>query len=141
MGVVSVVLAITYHYVNSEGMIANADGTRSIVSLYSGTFVPEVSKASLERILHDQHTVIIDARLQQDYEDGHIGDAVNIPIGSNEAARSAITAKFSKDANIVVYCQSAQCKFAETVASQLLAEGFSKVSIFKGGWLEWSDKT
>ena len=39
-----------------------------------------------------------------------------------------------------MYCQSAGCKYAEIVAIKLIDDGFSNISIFKGGWVEWAAK-
>lgn len=49
-------------------------------------------------------------------------------------------ADVAKDARIVVYCQSAGCKFAEKVAIKLVSDGFSNVSLFKGSWKKWATK-
>ncbi len=37
-----------------------------------------------------------------------------------------------------VYCQSADCPFAERVAVRLTTDGFSNISIFRGGWNKWA---
>jgi rhodanese-related sulfurtransferase len=66
--------------------------------------------------------------------------AISVPVDANDVERRKATARMSKDARIVLYCQSAGCKFAETVAVKLVDDGFSNTSIFRGGWAEWVAK-
>ena len=129
-----------YHYAREEGLLAHADGTESIVALYRGAFIPKIDKKRLETMRSNGGVVVIDARRSRDFERGHIENAVSVPVGSGDAERRAVVQAIPKDAAIVVYCQSARCTFAEHVAIQLLSDGFDNVSIFKGGWVEWSAK-
>ena len=39
-----------------------------------------------------------------------------------------------------MYCQSSACKYAEIVAIKLKDDGYSNISIYKGGWAEWVAK-
>ena len=79
---------------------------------------------------------VIDARMPADYETGHLEGAVNIPVSmSREQCIEAMSGPLNSP--IVVYCQSLKCKFAEEVAANLAAGGYSNIYIFKGGWREW----
>ena len=46
----------------------------------------------------------------------------------------------SQGRRIVLYCQRAGCKFAERVGVKLIDDGFTNLTIFKGGWMEWTAK-
>ena len=58
------------------------------------------------------------------------------PDASSEECREAM-AGIPKDAQIVVYCQSAECPYAVKVTRRLIREDFANITHFKGGWDEW----
>ena len=106
---------------------------------YQGSFIPKVSKSTVKKLLGSD-TVFIDARFARDFKAKHLEGAVNIPVNATNEVRHKATAGISKDAHIVLYCQSAACKFAQKVAIKLIDDGFSNISIFRGGWAEWVAK-
>lgn len=137
--IAAVLCAMIYHFANNEGLLANANGTASIQEAHAGNFIPKISERKVHRLL-DSAAVFIDARFVPDFEAGHLEGAISVPVDANDAERRKATAHISKDTRIVLYCQSVGCKFAETVAIKLMEDGFSNVSIFRGGWAEWLAK-
>ena len=101
-------------------------------------FIPKISEERAKRLLRTD-AVFIDARLSRDYEAGHLDKATSIPVNSDDEFRLEAMSLVAKDAQVVVYCQSSRCKFAEKMAIKLIGDGFSEVSIFKGGWNQWID--
>lgn len=138
-GVMALLCGTLYHFVNNEGLLANANATASIQEAHVGNFIPKVSEKKVHKLL-DSGTVFIDARIARDYEAGHLEGSISVPVDANDVERRKATDHISKDARIVLYCQSAKCKFAETVAVKLMDDGFSNISIFRGGWAEWVAK-
>ncbi len=63
-----------------------------------------------------------------------------MPVDANDIERQKATVDIAKDARIVMYCQSSACKYAEIVAIKLINDGYSNLSIYKGGWAEWKEK-
>jgi rhodanese-related sulfurtransferase len=88
--------------------------------------------------LQEKGVIFIDARLKPDFEAGHVEGAINIPVDANDAVRRQAVLKISPEDSLVVYCQSVNCHFAEIVAGKLRLDGFSRVSILPGGWVEWT---
>ena len=80
------------------------------------------------------------ARMAQDFEADHFEGAINVPVNADERQRRTITSEMEQDVRVVVYSQSAQCRFAENVALKLMSDGFSNVAVFKGGVVEWLRK-
>jgi len=139
LGIAALLCGMMYHFANDEGLLANANATASIQQAHLGNFVPKISERKVHKLL-DTNTVFIDARLARDYKAGHLEGAISVPVDANDVERQKATADILKDARIVLYCQSASCKFAEKVAIKLIDDAFSNVSIFKGGWAEWVEK-
>ncbi len=128
-----------YHFANDEGLLANARATASFQKAYQGGFIPRISHKRTRELLGTD-TVFIDARLAGDFERGHLDGAISVPVDANDTLRRNRTAAIPKSSRIVLYCQSAGCKFAERVGVKLLDEGFTNLAIFKGGWMEWTEK-
>ena len=128
-----------YHFANDEGFLAHADATASIQQAHLADFIPKVSKKNIQRLLNTD-TVFIVARLTKDFQAAHLDGAISVPVDANDQQRRKALANVDKNAHIVVYCQSVGCKFAESVAIKLRDDGYSDVSIFKGGWQQWEAK-
>jgi rhodanese-related sulfurtransferase len=118
------------------GVLANAAGVALIREAHLAHFIPRTSVTAVEKRLGG-NSVVVDARLTEDFTNGHLPGAISIPVNVGEAERHTATADLSKDVRIIVYCQSAACPFARTVAVRLIKDGFSNISIFRGGWKEW----
>ena len=125
-----------YNFAKDEGLLANANATISIQKANAGNFIPKISDRKLRKLL-DRDAVFIDARMAYEYKQGHMDGAINVPINANYVERQKTTSNIAKDARVVLYCQSSGCKYAEIVAIKLIDEGFSNISIYKGGWAEW----
>ncbi|MHC4740162.1 MAG: cysteine peptidase family C39 domain-containing protein, partial [Planctomycetota bacterium] len=110
-GILALACGMIYHFVNDEGFLAHANATTSVQQAHTGNFIPKVSKNKVERLLGTD-TVFIDARFARDFKAGHMEGAISVPVDANDTERYKSTAGIGKDAPIVIYCQSAGCKFA-----------------------------
>lgn len=137
--ITALLCGMLYHFANDEGLLANANATTSIQKAHAGNFIPKISETKVHKLL-DTDTVFIDARFARDYKRGHLEGAISVPVDSNDIELKKATADIAKVARVVLYCQSAGCKFAEIVAIKLIEDGFTDISIYKNGWVEWSAK-
>ena len=83
--------------------------------------------------------VFIDARDQEDYESGHIQNAINIPYDYYEDHEDVIDGL--DDAGIyIIYCSGDECSLSIDLADYLYNEKLiDTLLIFEGGWPEWRD--
>jgi rhodanese-related sulfurtransferase len=127
---------VSCHFVDAEGFLSHANATASVQQAYMGSFLPKIEASDVRR-LTGGNAVFVDARYPGDYRAGHLDGAINIPVNATEVQRREALRRVNKDSRIVLYCQSAGCKFAETVAIKLVSDGFANVAIFTGGWQDW----
>ena len=84
----------------------------------------------------DDDILFVDARDDGYYEAGHIQGAMKnsflMELSFNIEERQA------KNVPLVVYCGDPGCGDSEQLAYDLKDLGFTKLYVFKGGWLEWS---
>ena len=89
----------------------------------------EEAKAIMDR---ESNYIIIDARTQSEYDEGHIPDAILIP--EYEIANKACEFLKDKDQLILVYCRSGR---RSKIAAQALVDlGYTNVKEF-GGIIDW----
>ena len=99
---------------------------------------PMMINLEFAKYLFDEKTaVFIDARDAEDYELGHIENAVNIPYDYYEDYEDVIDEL--DDAGIyIIYCSGDECSLSIDLADYLYDEKLiDTLLIFEGGWPEW----
>jgi len=90
----------------------------------------------LEMITNNQKFKLVEVLAKENYKQGHIPGAINLPLDNLEN----LAKKFLKKTDlIVVYCASYSCH-ASTMATELLLKmGYKKTVDFKGSKKLWVD--
>jgi rhodanese-related sulfurtransferase len=97
-----------------------------------------ISVGQMKAIFDAGTSVIIDARSTEEYEEGHIPGSINIPHDRIPEFMNVLSGEVSNDAHIVCYCKSPSCDFSDLLATELKVIGYTDVSIFSGGWEQWT---
>lgn len=99
---------------------------------------PILAAISIEqaKLFFDDEVLFVDARDEGYFEAGHIKGAMK-NIFLYELIFN-IEEKQNKNTPLVVYCGDPGCGDSEQLAYDLKDSGFTKLYVFKGGWLEWS---
>lgn len=78
----------------------------------------------------DQNLVVLDVRKEAEYADGHIKDALNIPL--NEMTDPGVIAELEEDQNIYVHCAGG---YRSIIAASLMKrQGIHNLRNVLGGW-------
>ncbi len=81
-------------------------------------------------IPHDDRLVVVDVRRTPEFADGHLKDAVNIPL--NEMTDPASMANLEEDQNLYVHCAGG---YRSVIASSMLKrQGIHNLRNIVGGW-------
>lgn len=89
----------------------------------------EISYKNLNQNMKKQDIILIDVRSSQEYEEGHLDGAINVPIYNIEGKIHNIVT--DKDITIVVYCSSGyRSKKAKNLLEKL---GYTNVYNLKEG--------
>ncbi|MEI7474555.1 MAG: rhodanese-like domain-containing protein [bacterium] len=89
----------------------------------------------LKQMIEDgEDIVIVDVRKKEDYENGHIKQAISIP--KKELLDNLN--KLSRDKVTVVYCYTMECHLAARAAFILASEGYPVMEL-EGGIEAWRD--
>ncbi len=84
--------------------------------------------------------VLIDARPEKRFEQGHIPASINIPDTQIDKYIWQIKDK-QKDTEIVTYCQGTTCEKSVFLAIELKKMGYTNVKVYRGGVPEWEQKS
>jgi len=104
------------------------------VNAYRNKGFKTVSSDEFARIIGDTDTVqLVDVRTKEEYEEGHISNALLIDYYSYNFEEQAI-AKLSKEKTVAVYCRSG-CRSA-AATRKLVKLGYEVVNL-DGGILAW----
>jgi len=102
------------------------------------------SEISLDDFLAaiDHGAVVIDARAEDKYRNGHIPGAHNLPAHSIHENLGRIYEWATPEMLVVVYCAGGidECDESRTVFDALKENGFVNLRLYLGGWKEWTQK-
>jgi rhodanese-related sulfurtransferase len=83
---------------------------------------------------HPDHLFVLDVRTPQEFAEGHVPGAVNVPY-DQVASRLA---EVPKDKDVVLYCRSG--RRAGLAADVLAAQGYTRLSHLEGDMTAWVEK-
>lgn len=87
----------------------------------------------LERMMKKHEVTIVDVRAAEDYAEGHIPGAINLPKDQWQTLKG-----LCKDKTNVLYCYSLVCHLAATAAVEFAGSGYPVMEL-DGGWRWWKD--
>ena len=87
----------------------------------------------LERMMKNKEVNIVDVRAAEDYAEGHIPGAVNLPKDQWRSLKG-----LRKDKINVLYCYSQVCHLAASAAVEFSEQGYPIMEL-DGGWRWWKD--
>ncbi|MCX7735339.1 MAG: rhodanese-like domain-containing protein [Candidatus Kapabacteria bacterium] len=95
----------------------------------------------IKKYLNDPSFLIIDARNEIDYANGHIGNAINIDAYMmDQTEYFKMITMLPRDKILIIYCSGGNCDASEKLAKDILSFGFKNVLVYYGGWEEWKSK-
>ena len=112
----------------TKGGEAGNDSTATDAAAYH-KITPEQAKARMDS---GDTVIVLDVRTQEEYDEGHIADALLIP---NETIANDPPAQLAdQDAEILIYCRSGNR--SRKAAEKLIAMGYTNAYDF-GGISDW----
>jgi rhodanese-related sulfurtransferase len=108
----------------------------SIQSCAQKSGYTNISSDSLQQLMKDEHSVVLDVRTPEEYSEGHIPGAINIDYRNENFEKGLDT--LNKELVYEVYCRSGG---RSSEAAEIMSrKGFKTIYHFEGGFLEWQKK-
>lgn len=104
---------------------------------------PEFKSISTERLkdlLENTgiSSFLIDARTKAEFQEAHIGQAVNMPEKEFDQLVSLLPA--DKQTQLVIYCNGVKCGKSKKVAAKAQAAGYGNILLYSEGFPVWEEK-
>lgn len=125
---------------NAVERLTSASGSAEPVTALVADFPEFFTLAEFSKFAEGGEGLILDARPEIFHRLGHVPGAISLPRDDFENAYKGLREMLEADKAraIVLYCSGASCEDSELVKRSLLALGFTRLAIFKGGWSEWT---
>jgi rhodanese-related sulfurtransferase len=101
-------------------------------------FMPVSTEILKEMLDSKQAFTLIDARTKEEYQQAHIGKALNIT--EKGFADMVSTLPSDKASLLVFYCNGVKCGKSKKVALKAKAAGYSNILIYSDGFPVWEEK-
>jgi rhodanese-related sulfurtransferase len=95
----------------------------------------EIGTVNVTQLINRNNAVLVDVREQKEYADGHLPNAIHLPL-SQLGTRGAEIAKYVKRP-VVAYCERGQR--SRGAGAALTKLGFTEVYHLTGGYKAWKD--
>ncbi len=126
------------------GLIVNAVSNDPLDWVYkpktAGSDWPILDAETVMQHINEGTAIIVDARDPNEYAEGHLPSAVNIPASDFKSYFNEFGMAMPRDFPIVIYCQGGDCDQSLEVIHKLNLLEFEALSLYEGGWLEWKEK-
>lgn len=104
-----------------------------------------ISLADAEGMYYAHAAIFLDARSAEDYEQGHIEGALNLPWESPpwEDLDTRIAEKlkdYPQETRFITYCDGEACSMSKELAMAMLERGYTDVRVLVNGWTLWQDR-
>ena len=100
--------------------------------IFESNEINEISDAQFTEI-QDSDYILVDVRTIEEYESGHIQDAINFDYYSESFQKEILS--LDKSASIVLYCRT-QNRSTKT-ANYLKENGYKEITVLEGGITSW----
>ena len=100
--------------------------------IFESTEINEISDSQFTEI-QDTDFILVDVRTTEEFESGHIQDAVNFDFYSESFQKAILS--LDKSASIILYCRT-QNRSTKT-ANYLKENGYKEITVLQGGITSW----
>ena len=100
--------------------------------IFESNEINEISDAQFLEI-QDSDYILVDVRTAEEYESGHIQDAVNFDFYSESFQNDILS--LDKSSSIILYCRT-QNRSTKT-ADYLKENGYKEITVLEGGITSW----
>ena len=112
--------------------------TPSKAEIYARKNIPTLTLEEAKAVF-DRGVLFIDARDPEEFEEGHVKDAINLPVRHLDLYYQKVKERVPKDAEIVVYCASPECNAGLYLAEEMVALKYEHIKVMLDGWDGWED--
>lgn len=134
------VVALTLNRVRSDGIPLVEDWSPETKVALKAEEGLEIAIADAVALFFSQAAVFLDARSPEQYQQGHIQGARNLPWESVDEYCDAVMADIPQGALIITYCDGEGCALSKELALDLFYYGYENIRVLVDGWRLWKER-
>ncbi len=123
------------------GLLSNSISPKGIPLITPPKRVPKAEEFlpldKAHELWQSGSAVFFDARKEEDFDAGHILNALNLPAEEFEQQYPKVAPMLTPESPIVVYCDGTECELSHHLADQLRPQGYTNIHILYNGWTAW----
>jgi len=135
--VLSVTISLAFNGLRPDGL-SLLYAEQSAVRLEKSGGSISIQDAALLYV--SDRALFLDARSRMEYGEGHIKNALSLPIDDFDAAFRQMKEKLQDKEILVTYCDGESCPLSQELADSLIKAGFKNVQVLKNGWTLWNNE-
>jgi rhodanese-related sulfurtransferase len=123
-----------------SGLVYNSWGENNVSLIYNPPqYIPgkHLSLDQTYQIYREGRALFLDTRYKEEFQKGHIKNAINLPIKSSMDEIMAFIENITKEEIIITYCSDPHCNYSRRMAGFLVNQGFQNVYVFIDGFNAW----
>ncbi len=132
------VVGLIFHTFSPVGFFRDPALVMLIQESQFESFLPKLSRREMQSAVTSGAAIVVDARHSSDYDAGHISNAISIPVTSGLDSIEATLKQYSREREIILYCQSDGCLYSGIIAKRMWELGYRNLTVYPGGWAEWT---
>lgn len=136
------VAGLAVNAVRPGGLSWSKDWSHHVETLAHEAGVPVVFLPEVRTVVDSGEgggVYLLDARGAEEYAAGHIPGAFCVPPEELDVVLPGLALAAMPDAAVVTYCSGMDCDDALTLARALTNRAFTAVSMYSGGFAEWTE--
>jgi rhodanese-related sulfurtransferase len=135
-------LALAFHSWNPDGFLRLTPSRTKLVAAFDQQEITKIGLLELQSLLESpgRNVILIDARFESEYSRGSLPNAINFPLDLTPQRQIQLIESLGHEDTIIVFCESAECPWSETIARRIAMYGYKKLMIYEGGHREWRNR-
>lgn len=130
-----IALAVNYQRESPLSLIGDWSGSARLTDLAGDNMAIPLNEA--KQLFDQKAAKFVDARPQQQYDEGHIDGALSLPWQDITNKFMESTAQLEEQDVIIAYCDGESCELSHDLAVFLKDMGFANVRVLVNGWTVW----
>ncbi|MCD6273791.1 MAG: rhodanese-like domain-containing protein [Deltaproteobacteria bacterium] len=108
--------------------------------LHDNSVVSEISINNAYEVLMQGRSLLVDARSESDFEQGHIKGAVNLYEKEFDEWIDDFLSRTDPETKIITYCDGIHCSLGSELAEKFFSVGYNNVYYLANGLTRWKEK-
>jgi len=135
----SATLAMVINSLRPDRLALDTNWSSTVLSSPISSELSFISLEEAKQNFISNTALFIDARSTEDYHQGHIKGALNLPFDGLHEQFINMSEKLPANHLLITYCDGESCHLSHELARFLIDNGFNQVRVLINGWTLWEN--